>query len=544
MVGVPHSTGCALCRERRIKCDEAVPECNPCQKYGRACPGYKRTFRFQDEGPNLARRHRSSTRRKGRGASAGSTTSAGSTASATSSTRTDRSPPIHGDSATAADVVRGNAIALIQRHSSLGGWDEKVSPSLVRKSFRAAQPQLFLDFISTSFPTLYYHNRFRSGDAPGFAEYIVMNFGNDAYLDSAVCCLSSVYLAHLTQDKALLQASRQMYSKSLREVIRSIAKPEHAKSDNMLCTSIILSVFEMYAQTTPDAWVVHSDGAKRLMISRGPEAHGTGFGRWCWIAFRGFLIATAVYEGKPCFLDQEEWQSYATKVRVEDCQKSGEWSAYGEISDLAFMEIAKCPRYISETRDLLSMPTEPDSTTFTNLIARIHNTSRQLRSLTTELRACISAHSERQQGIVQRPGSFIGPVPEIFPDTGPSLLLNGAENMLETLQQLSDRLGDRLRFVSIADSPDSSVATPPSSGSEYSTSPYPATSKSFTLPFRIHSELGQGPSKTSDPHDPRAVIWLDRIASSMGVLGTKVLLGDESDSVQMVGSSPQVVELP
>lgn len=469
---------------------------------------------------------------------------AGPRAPATSSTQTDLFIPAHGDSTAAADVVRGNAIALMRRHSSLGGWDEKVSPSLVRKSFRAAQPQLFLDFISTSFPTLYYHNRFRSGDAPGFAEYIVMNFGTDAYLDSAVCCLSSVYLAHLTQDKALLKASRQMYSKSLSEVIRAIPKADHAKSDNMLCTSIILSVFEMYAQTTPDAWVVHSDGAKRLMISRGPEAHDSGFGRYCWIAFRGFFIATAVYEGKPCFLDQEEWQSYATKVRTEDCQKPGEWSAYGEISDLAFMEIAKCPRYISETQDLLSVPAEPDSTFITNLIGRIDDTSRRLRSLASELRSCISAHSQRQQGIIQRPGSFVGPVPEIFPDTGPSLLLNGAENMLEILQQLSDRLGDRLRFNLIEEnSPESTVVTPPGGDSEYSISPNSATSKSSVLPFRIHSELGQGPSKTSDPHDPRAVIWLDRIASSMGVLGAKVLPGDGSSASVQMDNSPQLWEL-
>ncbi|KAJ5383912.1 hypothetical protein N7517_001823 [Penicillium concentricum] len=536
MVGVPHSTGCALCRERRIKCDEVVPECSQCQKYGRACPGYRRTFRFQDEGPNLARRHRSNTRRRGRGA-------LGPPASATSSTPTDRSPPAHDDSAAAADVVRGNAIALMRRHSSLGGWDEKLSPSLVRQSFRAAQPQLFLDFISTSFPTLYYHNRFRSGDAPGFAEYIVMNFGKDSYLDSAVCCLSSVYLAHLTQDQALLKASRQMYSKSLSAVIKAIPKADHAKSDNMLCTSIILSVFEMYAQTTPDAWVVHSDGAKRLMISRGPEAHESGFGRYCWIAFRGFFIATAVYEGKPCFLDQEDWQSYATKVRTEDCQKSGEWSVYGEISDLAFMEIAKCPRYISDTRDLLSLSTEPDSNAITNLLRRIHDTSHRLRSLAADLRSCISAHSERQHGIVQRPGSFVGPVPEIFPDTGPSLLLNGAENMLETLQQLSGRLEDRLRFNLVEDcSPESYVVTPPSIDSEYPASPFSATSKSFALPFRIHSELGQGPSKTSDPHDPRAVIWLDRIASSMGALGAKVLPGDASSASLQMESSPQLME--
>jgi hypothetical protein len=460
----------------------------------------------------------------------------------TGSTQIERSPSAPEDSTAAADVVRGNALALMQRHSALGGWDEKLSPSLVRKSLRAAQPQLFLNFISTSFPTLYYHNRFRSGGALGFAEHIVMSFGQEAYLDSAVCCLGSFYLAHLTNDQALYKASRQMYSQSLSEVIRAIPKTEHAKSDSMLCTAIILSVFEMYAQTTPDAWVVHSDGAKRLMISRGPEAHESGFGRYCWIAFRGFLIATAIYEGKPCFLDEEGWQSLATKVRTEDCQKPGEWSAYGEISDLVFMEIAKCPRYISDTRDLLCAHPEPDSNAIRTFLGRIQDTFSRLRSLVVELRSCITAHGERQQGIVQRPGSFVGPVPEIFPDTGPSLLLSGAENMLETLQQLSDRLGVRLRVTHIGDlSSGSHIAMPPSTGggSENSTYSSPAVAQNLAIPFRIHSELGQGPKRTSDPQDPRAVIWLDRIASSMGVIGAKVLPADSSDASVEVHTSSQ-----
>lgn len=175
----------------------------------------------------------------------------------------------------------------MRQQSLYGGWDEKAAPSLVRKSFCAAQPQIFLDFISASFPTLYYHNRFRSGDGAGFAEYIIMNYGQYAFMDSAICCMTSAYLAHLTKDPALVKSSRQMYSKSLREVSRAISNPEQATSDNMLCVCVILSIFEMYAKTTPDAWVVHSDGAKRLMISRGPEAHESGLGRFCWYAFRG-----------------------------------------------------------------------------------------------------------------------------------------------------------------------------------------------------------------------------------------------------------------
>ena len=443
------------------------------------------------------------------------------------------------DAAGAAGVVRNKAIALMRRHSTVA-LDESVSPSLVRKSFQAAQPQLFLDFISASFPTHYFHNRFRAGNDPGFAEYIVMNFGRDTYLDSAICCLSSVYLAHLTQDPVLLRTSRRMYGLSLGEVVRALPKTDHAMSDNMLCTVMMLSVYEMYAQTSPDAWVVHSDAVRRLMMSRGPEAHKTGFGRSCWIAFRGFHIATAVYQGKSCFLDGEEWQSYSTQIMSEDCQKPGEWSAYAVISDKAFMEIARCPRYISETRELLSSETDCGETV-ESLIQRIQDTSDRLHVLTAELSACINAHSQRQQGIIRRPGTFVGPVPEIFPETGPSLLLRGSENIQATLRQLSARLTDKLRIRVVEElSPESPANSPRSDGSADS-SPLTTSCKTFALPFRIYSELGRGPSQTSDRNDPRAVIWLDRVASSMGVLGTKVIpdestVGYEDSSSEASGS--------
>ncbi|OQE26432.1 hypothetical protein PENSTE_c005G05436 [Penicillium steckii] len=554
MVGVPHSTGCSLCRERHIKCDEAVPECTQCQRYGRTCPGYRRTFRFQDEGPSLARRHRT-PRRRGRGASAGPASLTPSTTPSTTPSATGQMEPLdpmdhdkstteEDDDAGVATIVRNNAIALMRRHSAAVSLDESVSPSLVRNTFKAAQPQLFLDFISASFPTLYFHNHFRAGSEPGFAEFIVLNFGQDAFMDSAICCLSSVYLAHLTQDQALLRTSRRMYGLSLQEVIRALNKPDRAMSDNMVCTAMMLSVFEMYAQTSPGAWVIHSDAVKQLMMRRGPALHESGFGRSCWIAFRGFHIATAVYQGKPCFLDQEDWQNYATKIMAEDARKPGEWSAYAVISDKVFMEIAKCPRYISESQEVLSGRTEADEDAVEWLLQRIQTSSRKLRALNIELRASISAHGQRQQGIIRRPEAFVGPVPEIFPETGPSLLLRGSESILDTLDQLVNRIEDQRRCRLIEDlSPESTMNTP-SDGSIDTPSPPSTRPKTFNLPFRIHSELGRGPSQTSDRNDPRAVIWLDRVASSMGMLGTKLLPGEEETVTCVEDTSPEPSTTP
>lgn len=433
--------------------------------------------------------------------------------------------------------MRENAIALMRRHAG-SSLDESVSPSLVKNSFVGQQPQLFGDFVRAAFPTLYFHNRFRADDHPDFVTHIIENFGSHAYHDVSIGCLSTVYLAHLTQDAALLKASRQMYGIALREVIRALNTPE-ATSQNMMSTMMMLSVYEMYARTTKDAWVKHADGVKRIMQIRGVKAYESGFGRSCYIAFRGFLIATALYDGKPCFLENEEWQKFASLVRSEDSKKPGEWSAFVDISELAFMEMAKCPRYISEAQHITESTPHP---IIEDLITRMRDASRSLTSLAAELRSCIAAHSQREQGITYRPGSFVGPVPKVFPETSPSLLLRGAECTIDMLSKLDDRLKDLMdeqkRVEELTMEPfdpltPESVASGFASGSVSGPSPGSSTGaecgyegKTFSLPFRVVSELGRGPSNTSDKNDPRAVIWLDRVASSMGMLGTEIVHGD------------------
>ena len=67
------------------------------------------------------------------------------------------------------EVVAEEALQLMQTHVS--SIDESLSPSLMQKLFLTQQPRLFMDFICAAFPTLYFHNRFRSEIA--FPEYIM-----------------------------------------------------------------------------------------------------------------------------------------------------------------------------------------------------------------------------------------------------------------------------------------------------------------------------------------------------------------------------------
>ncbi|KAJ5907733.1 hypothetical protein N7495_000415 [Penicillium taxi] len=49
------STGCHLCRKRKIKCDEGRPECKNCAIHGKPCPGYRVESVFRNETKKVER---------------------------------------------------------------------------------------------------------------------------------------------------------------------------------------------------------------------------------------------------------------------------------------------------------------------------------------------------------------------------------------------------------------------------------------------------------------------------------------------------------
>lgn len=52
MVNRGRSGGCVTCKQRRVKCDEAKPECRPCRRLGLRCGGYKTkpgSLKFRDQ---------------------------------------------------------------------------------------------------------------------------------------------------------------------------------------------------------------------------------------------------------------------------------------------------------------------------------------------------------------------------------------------------------------------------------------------------------------------------------------------------------------
>lgn len=452
-----------------------------CRKYGVVCPGYKRPWQFQDEGPRLQKRYQK------------------------------KCPVVSGSNVkTDPEAVHSNGSTRKHTFTKIL-IDERVFPTLVHQSFISQQPQVFKEFVCAAFPTMFFHNEFRFGYGFTFPDWVVKHFGSKHYYDAAVSCLSAEYLAHLTKDPRLHQFSRHKYSQALGAVRHALSSDE-ASSDALLIAVILLSFYEMNVRTTRDAWIYHSRAVKQLMLKRGIDFYLSGAGRVCHFAYRPFLIAAALYESEPCFLGEDNWQNLADILRVEDSQKQSEWSFYINVYEMIFMELVKCPGHIQEARGIVSVTSSKAGL----LAQRIYMTCDRLRTLSDELRSMLASDNQRKQGIILR--GFVGPEPNVFPETSPSLLLGAAVNAISMLEQLFTRLNTPAYVKE--EPPYSSCGTPSSLSTPQSVS---TTDGGVPLlDFRFTCELGGGTKKD----DPRPFTWLDRIAGSMGFLGAEIIYED------------------
>ncbi|GES63757.1 fungal transcriptional regulatory protein, N-terminal [Aspergillus terreus] len=437
-IHLPSPTPVTVSSNTHRQCDEATPHCTQCRRYGRPCPGYRRTFRFQDERPALERRHQSS------------------------SAQPSPTPP---PQRTLPDAA---ALTLIQAHIARDDSPRSITPlPQQQQQQQQQQPHLFAEEMRTSFPALSSQLRIRR---PGTdcAAHIAASFGQSAVQDGAVTCVTAMVRGARTHDRGLMKTARQAYAATLQQVACALQGTHHthtsaeatqsesARGADMLAGVMLLSVYELYAQTRRDAWMVHAEGVRRLMGARGASAHGSGWGRACYLAFRGLLVAAAVQAGTACFLAGDEWVELARRVRAEDVRRAGQWGGFVGAADRAFMEVVLCPGFLAEARAV------QEGAALRGLVVRVRASRGRLVRVAAELRACVQA------------------------GVGVALVLQGVESAVGLLDGLLERLREN-----------------------------------EVLPFRVVSALERWLATPSGARDATA---LDRVASSMGMLGTVLVV--------------------
>ncbi|KAK1239745.1 hypothetical protein MKX07_001199 [Trichoderma sp. CBMAI-0711] len=225
MVGVPRSSGCQLCRQRRVKCDEARPECGNCRKYGVQCPGYERAIKFVS-GKHAVRGRGSRASRAGRqqgsagGAASGTLTSAASTGSAGTTSAADgntRSSTIA--SRTAAAVMPLVTSPQPSRALFVGTLMDMAQTNLASKDV-------------TTFLSFFGQLRFEA-------------LGTSAALDGAICSLSLHLMGKELGDDNLVARSRTVYGGSLVALQATLRHPIKWKASETFCSAVLLCFFEI-----------------------------------------------------------------------------------------------------------------------------------------------------------------------------------------------------------------------------------------------------------------------------------------------------------
>ncbi|KAK2600256.1 hypothetical protein QQS21_004974 [Conoideocrella luteorostrata] len=273
MVGVPRSTGCHICRKRRVKCDETRPKCGNCRKYGTECPGYDRGLKFVT-GKHVIRQ------RKKHGAVTQSTSDSNEPSlflTLPTSTQTNQWPP-------ASD-------------STLSTLLRSPSPN------RAEYVHTVVASVTTNIS---------KADVTGFLSWCELDkLGSRFVLDGAMCSLAMHLLGKENKDEGLIARSRTVYISSLGALQASLRHATEWKASETLCSAMLLCVFELFAGTnSSDSWLMHARGIGTLMEQRGAETHAEGWDASMILAFRGVLIMGDMFfpSGDHCFLSRPEWK--------------------------------------------------------------------------------------------------------------------------------------------------------------------------------------------------------------------------------------------
>lgn len=385
--------------------------------------------------------------------------------------------------------------------------DEQVLPSLVSRSVSNQQPVVFRDFVLTAFPRFFGLNRYRV-HVP-WASYVAEQLGKNPALDAAVYCITCAFMGQWNDDMKLKESSWEMYSKALNLLKDSLKDEVAMRSRESVSTSILLSLFEAYSRTNQDSWVRHAGGAALMMSLRGAGSHVHGFDRCLYLSFRSFIVAQAFVEGKPCIFEQPEWQALIDRIRKEDMvdpRADEPISVFIDISDRLFMEIAKFPGLVSETRALLASPlTHPSKKKL--LSARIFNAREVTLALAAEMRTALAAH-----GYISRKAPFIGPIPSSFPESFANCILRGTDTAVKVLDLLLVELANS-NLVS-ADAAGAPVSMSSIAGGIEDVTEPTAGRKTFHIVSGLGCDRGDG---------PRVDEWLDLVASSMGMEGMRVV---------------------
>ncbi|KAE8161591.1 hypothetical protein BDV40DRAFT_181322 [Aspergillus tamarii] len=247
------STGCYVCRERKVKCDGARPACARCTKFGRKCIGYPDSFKF---------RFYDST-----------------------SFQNETSTPLipRHVRANPATVQEGKRRDPSNRTMQPTGHDRPKVPS---KSQSPSVPQSLSITSWELWPLSYFFHqhvlivhRSPCGGHLAFLPELYREKGSEPCLKHAVLSVAYLALFNSNRSHSLLIQARNNYSTALMALAASLNTLESAARDEVFAASLFLSMFIDFSNERKKSLNAHIPGIHALMQLRGVTSLRGKYGR-------------------------------------------------------------------------------------------------------------------------------------------------------------------------------------------------------------------------------------------------------------------------
>ncbi|KAB8204945.1 hypothetical protein BDV34DRAFT_110962 [Aspergillus parasiticus] len=263
------STGCYVCRERKVKCDGARPACARCTKFGRKCIGYPDSFKFRFY-DSTSFQNESSTPLK----------------------------PGH-VRANPATVQEGKQRGPSNGTAQATGHDR---PKVSSKLPSISVPQCLSITSWESWPLSYFFHqhvlivhRSPCGGHLAFLPELYREKGSEPCLKHAVLSVAYLALFNSNRSSFLWTQARNNYSIALVALAASLNTPESAARDEVFAASLFLSMFIDLSNERKNSLNAHIPGIHALMQLRGVASLRGKYGRvlLAWAFMRSQIQAIA-----------------------------------------------------------------------------------------------------------------------------------------------------------------------------------------------------------------------------------------------------------
>ncbi|KAF2270279.1 hypothetical protein CC78DRAFT_197711 [Lojkania enalia] len=282
------SSGCFTCRARKVRCDEAKPECNICLRRGVKCPGYRptqsfilHTFDERTEKPGIIKEDENVYRYANQ---------------------------------TQKGKETGGFSVLQPRPSG----DMKLEPAVPRQVSPIAidRVQHLSNFISIYLPQW-------QGEAftPPTALILSLPYHptSKQVLLTALDAVSAAQIAVSDKNYQIINRCRSLYGTALGHLMKSINQPKIPQDDETLLATYLLALYEVFVGVTNGhGFFYHVQGLLRLFTQRGPSSLNTKLSMDVFHGTRYYSMTIGYHVRKASILDSPDWLEVTSRAAIAD----------------------------------------------------------------------------------------------------------------------------------------------------------------------------------------------------------------------------------